>query len=644
MTQIENPNNLSGQEVLDPNSTAIQQENSDSSEKSLKFSDLGLSAEVLEGVHKAGYETPSPIQAKAIPIFLSGKNLLGTAQTGTGKTAAFTLPLLSRIAFKKNETSMLVLSPTRELAIQVAEAIQHFAVAMPQVHIVPVYGGQDIGIQLRALKRTPQIVVATPGRLIDHLKRKTISLENVQAVVLDEADEMLDMGFMDEVEEILSKIPAEAQRGLFSATMPANVKKIIERYLGKYEEACIEAKTATVDKVRQRYLTIRSEQKMEALTRVLEGETYDGVIIFVRTKQSTAEVAERLEARGFNAAPLSGDLAQTLRERTINRLKEGKIDIVVATDVAARGLDVERISHVINYDIPYDTESYVHRIGRTARAGREGNAILFITPRERRLLKMIEKATRKAIDPMEVPTGEQISEHRVNAFKQKVFDTIDAGNLEEFRNLIEKLVEEKGIPALEIAAAVTKLAQAGQPIFPTDLPDIKSVPLREERKKAREDKFGNGPKEDRAERGRREENENGVEAGFERYYLGVGKRDHVSPRDIVGAIAGESGMESSEIGRIKLFDRFSTVELPEGLAPEIKLILEEMTIRGYPTKFRLMTDDKPFPKERPSFGEKRHRDSISRKERRHGKRDSHDRPFRERDDRPFRKTRRFGRH
>lgn len=273
MTQIENPNNLPGQEVLDPNSTAIQQENSDSSEKSLKFSDLGLSAEVLEGVQKAGYETPSPIQAKAIPIFLSGKNLLGTAQTGTGKTAAFTLPLLSRIAFKKNETSMLVLSPTRELAIQVAEAIQHFAVAMPQVHIVPVYGGQDIGIQLRALKRTPQIVVATPGRLIDHLKRKTISLENVQAVVLDEADEMLDMGFMDEVEEILSKIPAEAQRGLFSATMPANVKKIIERYLGKYEEACIEAKTATVDKVRQRYLTIRSEQKMEALTRVSRGRS-----------------------------------------------------------------------------------------------------------------------------------------------------------------------------------------------------------------------------------------------------------------------------------------------------------------------------------------------------------------------------------
>ena len=623
-----------------PNSTEIPPENTDSLADTLKFDDLGLSPEVLEGVQKAGFETPSPIQAKAIPIFLSGKNLLGTAQTGTGKTAAFTLPLLSRIAFKKNETSMLVLSPTRELAIQVAEAIQHFAIAMPHLHIVPVYGGQDIGIQFRALKRTPQIVVATPGRLIDHLKRGTISLEKVQTVVLDEADEMLDMGFMEEVEEILSKVPENAQRGLFSATMPANVKKIIDRYLGDYEEACIEAKTATVDKVRQRYLTVRAEQKMEALTRVLEGEIYDGVIIFVRTKQLTAEVAERLEARGFNAAPLSGDLAQALRERTINRLKEGKIDIIVATDVAARGLDVDRISHVINYDIPYDTESYVHRIGRTARAGREGNAILFITPRERRLLKMIERATRKSIDPMEIPTGEQISDRRVSAFKQKVLDAIEAGGLEEFRNLVESLVEEKGIPALDVAAAVTKLAQAGQPLFPADLPELKAVTLREERRKAREDKFGNGPREER-EHSPRIENENGIEEGFERYYLGVGRRDHISPRDIVGAIAGESGMDSAEIGRIKLFDRFSTVELPEGLAPEIKLILEEMTIRGNPSRFRLMTDDKPFPKERESF--KRNRDSVNRKERRHGKKDFHERPFRERDDKPFRKTRRFGR-
>lgn len=610
-----------------------------SAESPSTFNDLGLSHEVLEGVQHAGYETPSPIQEKAIPIFLSGKNLLGTAQTGTGKTAAFTLPLLSRLQFQKGETSMLVLSPTRELAVQVAEAVQKFAVALPHVHVVPVYGGQEIGIQLRALKRTPQIVVATPGRLIDHMKRGTISLEHIQAVVLDEADEMLDMGFMDEVEEILSKIPENAQRGLFSATMPKSVRKIIDRYLGDYEEACIETKTATVDKVRQRYLTVRSEQKMEALTRVLEGENYDGVLIFVRTKQTTSEVAERLEARGFNASPLSGDLAQGLRERTVNRLKSGKIDIVVATDVAARGLDVDRITHVINYDVPYDTESYVHRIGRTARAGREGNAILFITPRERRMLKMIERATRKTIDPMEIPTGEQISERRIASFKQKVLDTLSEGGLEEFRNLVESLEEEKGIPALEIAAAITKLAQAGQPLFPVDLPEIKVVPLREERRKAKEDKFGNGPKEHAP----RAEKENGIEEGFDRYYLGVGRFDHVSPRDIVGAIAGESGISSAEIGRIKLFDRFSTVELPEDLSPEIKLILEEMTIRGNPSKFRLMTDDKPMPEEKPFGSKRKFRDSVSRKERRHGK-SFRERPFRERDDRPFRKTRRFGRH
>lgn len=613
-------------------------ENTETAEETLKFSDLGLSPEVLEGVRKAGYETPSPIQAKAIPIFLRGENLLGTAQTGTGKTAAFTLPLLSRLKFRKGETSMLVLSPTRELAVQVAEAIQHFACAMPNVRIVPVYGGQDISVQLRALRHTPQIVVATPGRLIDHMERNTIDLSKIQAVVLDEADEMLDMGFMEDVETILSKIPETAQRGLFSATMPSSVKKIIDRYLGNYSEACIEAKTATVDKVRQRYLTIRSEQKMEALVRVLEGENYDGVIIFVRTKQSTAEVSERLEARGFNAAPLSGDLAQGLRERTVNRLKEGKIDIVVATDVAARGLDVSRISHVINYDVPYDTESYVHRIGRTARAGREGNAILFITPRERRMLKMIERATRKQIEPMEVPTGEQISEHRVAAFKQKILETIEAGGLEDFRNLIESLEDEKGIPPLEIAAALTKLAQAGQPLFPADLPDIKTVPLREERRKAREDKFGNGPREDHAPR---VEKDNGVEEGYERYYLGVGRRDRVSPRDIVGAIAGESGISSAEIGRIKLFDRFSTVELPEGIPSEIKLILEEMTIRGNPSRFRLMTDDRPLPKERESF----RRDRGDRYPDRRSKRHSFgDRSFQKREDRPFRKTRRFGHH
>ncbi|MCK9181741.1 MAG: DEAD/DEAH box helicase [Fibrobacteraceae bacterium] len=612
-----------------------EEDNTQEFSESLKFSDLGLSPEVLEGVSRAGYETPSPIQAKAIPILLRGENLLGTAQTGTGKTAAFTLPLLSRLDFNKNETSMLVLSPTRELAVQVAEAVQHFAVAMQHVHIVPVYGGQDIGVQFRALKRTPQIIVATPGRLIDHLERGSINLSHIQAVVLDEADEMLDMGFMEDVEKILSKIPETAQRGLFSATMPVSVKKIIDHHLGNYSEACIAAKTATVDKVRQRYLTVHSEQKMEALARVLEGEPYDGVLIFVRTKQETSEIAERLEARGFNAAPLSGDLAQAMRERTVNRLKTGKIDVVVATDVAARGLDVDRISHVINYDIPYDTESYVHRIGRTARAGREGNAILFITPRERRMLKMIERATRKPIEPMEIPSGDQISEHRVSAFKQKILDTIEKGGLEEFRNLVESLAEEKEFTPLDIAAAVTLLAQAGQPLFP-EMKDISAIPDREDRRSkfnGREDSFGVGERS----RAPRKENDNGIEEGFSRYYMGVGRFQHVSPRDIVGAIAGESGISSSEIGRIKLFDRFSTVELPQDIAPEILHILEEMQVRGNPSRFRLMTDDKPLPEESSGsshFGSKR----------REGGRPFRDRPFSERGDRPFHKTRRFGRH
>ena len=338
----------------------------------ISFADLGLAKEVLEAVQKAGYEVPSPIQQQAIPALLKGKNLLGTAQTGTGKTAAFSLPLLSTLNFSHSTPAMLVLTPTRELSIQVAEAIQSFAIAMPKIRALAIYGGQDINVQLKALKRNISIVVATPGRLLDHIRRGSISLAKVQAIVLDEADEMLDMGFMEDVENILKEIPKNAQRALFSATMPEQVRQIVERYLGEYEEVRIEGKTATVENINQRYIMVRPQHKLEALTRVLESEDADGILIFVRTKQETAEVAEKLEARGFNAAPLSGDLAQTLRERTINRLKIGKLDIVVATDVAARGIDVDRISLVVNYDVPYDTESYVHRIGRTGRAGRTG--------------------------------------------------------------------------------------------------------------------------------------------------------------------------------------------------------------------------------------------------------------------------------
>ncbi len=637
------------------------------------FEDLGLADEVLEAIKAMGYETPSPIQAKAIPALLQGGNLLGTAQTGTGKTAAFSLPLLSRLDFNGHETSMLVLTPTRELAIQVAEAIQQYAAKMPKVHVVPVYGGQDIAVQLRALKRQANIVVATPGRLIDHIKRGSIVLSGVKAIVLDEADEMLDMGFMEDVETILKEIPASAQRALFSATMPKEVKKIIEQHLGEYEEACIEGKTTTVENIRQRYLLVKNEHKIEALARVLEGEDFDGVLIFVRTKQNTTEVAEKLESRGFNVAPLNGDLAQSMRERTINRLKMGKLDIVVATDVAARGIDVDRITHVVNYDIPYDTESYVHRIGRTGRAGRSGNAILFITPREKKMLKIIEKATRQPIETMELPTAEIISAKRVAAFKDKIKSVITTGELDKFKELVESMVAESAaegsepLTAADIAAAVIKIWQKKQPLFP----ELKPLDAPRERRE-RNDNFGLDREEKSRLRKERNEGANGVEEGYLRYYLGVGRRDHVTPRDIVGAIAGEGNISSSNIGRIKLFDKFSTVELPETMPQEVLDILADMTIRGNESRFRLMTDEPPTgpaPGTRPrasredrrsfhrdgdrhgkKFDDKPFENRKARREKMFGDKKFGDRKDRYKDhdersfgDKPFRKTRRFGR-
>lgn len=699
---------------------------SDGDESLVSFEDLGLSAEVLEAVKLAGYETPSPIQAKAIPALLQGANLLGTAQTGTGKTAAFTLPLLSRIEFNGHETSMLVLTPTRELAIQVAEAIQQYSAKMPKIHVVAIYGGQDIAVQIRALKRHANIIVATPGRLIDHINRGTIVLSAVKAIVLDEADEMLDMGFMEDVDKILKEIPSDAQRALFSATMPTAVKKIIEQHLGEYEEALIEGKTTTVENIHQRFLMVKNEHKIEALARVLEGEDFDGVLIFVRTKQNTTEVAEKLESRGFNVAPLNGDLAQSMRERTINRLKMGKLDIVVATDVAARGIDVDRISLVVNYDIPYDTESYVHRIGRTGRAGRSGEAILFITPREKKMLKIIERATRQPIDTMEMPTADVISAKRVAAFKNKLKSVLSYGELDKFKTLVQELCAEGNnltngvenedgsvtpITAEDVAAAVIKIYQKKQPLFPELAPLEVPRAARREKERSGRDFLGNanagesndfGLSGEEAKRMRKERKEglNGVEEGFLRYYLGVGRIDHVTPKDIVGAIAGEGNINSSNIGRIKLFDKFSTVELPEALPQDVLDLLSNMTIRGYDARFRVMTDDAPEgpakgtrPRENRSERRSYHRDErgsfhrdrggfggrggrgergfghgegkrrgefggersgersefgMNREERRRQK--FGDKPFRkdhdERDfgDKPFRKTRRFGRH
>ncbi|WP_407457886.1 DEAD/DEAH box helicase [Fibrobacter sp.] len=681
------PANETVAEESDINSDDEQTEDAEPADEALvTFEDLGLADEVLEAIKALNYETPSPIQAKAIPALLQGANLLGTAQTGTGKTAAFSLPLLSRLDFNGHETSMLVLTPTRELAIQVAEAIQQYAAKMPKVHVVPVYGGQDIAVQLRALKRQANIVVATPGRLIDHIKRGSIVLSGVKAIVLDEADEMLDMGFMEDVETILKEIPASAQRALFSATMPKEVKKIIEQHLGEYEEACIEGKTTTVENIRQRYLLVKNEHKIEALARVLEGEDFDGVLIFVRTKQNTTEVAEKLESRGFNVAPLNGDLAQSMRERTINRLKMGKLDIVVATDVAARGIDVDRITHVVNYDIPFVTESYVHRIGRTGRAGRSGNAILFITPREKKMLKIIEKATRQPIETMELPTAEIISAKRVAAFKDKIKSVITTGELDKFKELVESMVSEsttegaEPLTAADIAAAVIKIWQKKQPLFP-ELKPLDVPRERGERRDRSNDNFGLDREEKSRLRKERNEGANGVEEGYLRYYLGVGRRDHVTPRDIVGAIAGEGNISSSNIGRIKLFDKFSTVELPETMPQEVLDILADMTIRGNESRFRLMTDEPPTgpaPGTRPRASREDRR-SFHRGEGRkdfgdrHGKKFGDDKPFENRKarrekmfanrkpgkfedrpfrkdhdersfgDKPFRKTRRFGR-
>ena len=678
VVEQEMPDQVGQDNIIDENpdeETADDDEPAD--EALVTFEDLGLADEVLEAIKALNYETPSPIQAKAIPALLQGGNLLGTAQTGTGKTAAFSLPLLSRLDFNGHETSMLVLTPTRELAIQVAEAIQQYAAKMPKVHVVPVYGGQDIAVQLRALKRQANIVVATPGRLIDHIKRGSIVLSGVKAIVLDEADEMLDMGFMEDVETILKEIPASAQRALFSATMPKEVKKIIEQHLGEYEEACIEGKTTTVENIRQRYLLVKNEHKIEALARVLEGEDFDGVLIFVRTKQNTTEVAEKLESRGFNVAPLNGDLAQSMRERTINRLKMGKLDIVVATDVAARGIDVDRITHVVNYDIPYDTESYVHRIGRTGRAGRSGNAILFITPREKRMLKIIEKATRQPIETMEMPSAEVISAKRVAAFKDKIKSVITTGELEKFKELVDSMVGESAaegaepLTAADIAAAVIKIWQKKQPLFPELKP--LDVPRERGERRERNDNFGLDREEKSRLRKERNEGANGVEEGYLRYYLGVGRRDHVTPRDIVGAIAGEGNISSSNIGRIKLFDKFSTVELPETMPQEVLDILADMTIRGNESRFRLMTDEPPTgpapgtkPRARREDRRSFHRDGERKFDGdRHGKKFGDDKPFENRKarrekmfgdkkfhkdhdernfgDKPFRKTRRFGR-
>ena len=554
-----------------------------------EFQSLGISAPVLKAVQNLGYEQPSPIQAQSIPILLSGKNLLGTAQTGTGKTAAFALPLLSNIDPQQKTPQILVLTPTRELAIQVAEAFQSYAKHIKGFHVLPIYGGADIGGQLRGLKRGAQVVVGTPGRMLDHLKRKSLNLSQIKALVLDEADEMLRMGFIDDVETILSKTPDESQRALFSATMPAPIKRVADKYLGDAEQVRIQSKTQTVERIHQQYVTVKAHQKMDALTRVLEVEQFDGMIIFVRTKSSTLTIAERLEARGFSTAALNGDLTQALRERTIGKLKRGQIDVVVATDVAARGLDVERISHVINFDIPYDNESYVHRIGRTGRAGREGKAILFITPKETRLLRSIEKTTKSTIAPLTMPSNAQVSDQRVQQFTEQLSKTLETPRLDKFREMIVKFVEENDLDMADVAAALTYENQKERPLFPK-LDNI-VAPRQEnsgknrdrDRNKDRERKGKDNFSKDRSPKPKSERiirDEEGQVVPMVTYRLEVGKNDSVEPSNIVGAIANEADISSQYIGQIILHDDYSTVDLPDGMPDDIFKILKKARVRS----------------------------------------------------------------
>ena len=534
------------------------------------FDQLALDKPLLQALNEIGYETPSPIQAQTIPLLLAGHDVIGQAQTGTGKTAAFALPLLSRLDLKQKSPQVLVLAPTRELAIQVAEAFQKYARHLKGFHVLPVYGGQDYRSQIQALKRGVHVVVGTPGRVMDHMRKGTLKLDSLRALVLDEADEMLRMGFIDDVEWVLEQTPAQRQIALFSATMPQQIRRIATRHLDRPEQVTVKLKTATADTIRQRYWSVSGTHKLDALTRILEAENFDGMIIFVRTKNATAELAEKLEARGYAASALSGDVAQKQRERIVQQLKQGKIDIVVATDVAARGLDVERISHVVNYDIPHDTEAYIHRIGRTGRAGRKGDAILFVAPREKRMLAAIEKATRKKIDRMEPPSTEHINNARIARFKQRISDTLAGAELDFYRQLIEQYRQEHDTPAIDIATALAKLLQGDTPLLLQERPP--------QRGKARS---GNKPdSESRSTARKSRSRKNRQSVGMQRYRIEVGRRHKVQAGNIVGAIANEAEIDSQYIGRIEIFDDYSLVDLPEGMPREVHRLLQHVWVAG----------------------------------------------------------------
>ncbi|MCW5569727.1 MAG: DEAD/DEAH box helicase [Steroidobacteraceae bacterium] len=542
------------------------------------FRELGLPEPLLTALADVGYESPSPIQAATIPELLAGSDLVGQAQTGTGKTAAFALPLLARLDLALRAPQVLVLAPTRELAIQVAEAFQRYAAHLPGFHVLPIYGGQGYGPQLHALKRGTHVIVGTPGRVMDHMKRGTLALGELRALVLDEADEMLRMGFIEDVEWILGETPAARQVALFSATMPAPIRRIAQKYLRSPAEVTIGAKTTTAANIRQRYWMVSGLHKLDALTRILEVEPFEGMLVFARTKQATVELAERLEARGFAAAALNGDVPQMQRERIVAQLKSGELDIVVATDVAARGLDVERIGHVVNFDVPTDPESYVHRIGRTGRAGRSGEAILFIAPRERNLLRAIERATRQTIEPMSLPTVEDVNVKRVARFRERIGAALEAGAGVPYRTLIETFARELQVPEVEIAAALAAMVQGKTPLLLQPAPR-EHGPRPERPHPAREHsaREGTGRKPVRA-----------PDVEMETFRVEVGRAHGVRPANIVGAIASEAGLAGKHIGRVDIRGEHSFVDLPDGMPKEILKALQKVIVMGQPLRISRM--------------------------------------------------------
>lgn len=528
------------------------------------FADLGLPEQLLANLTKIGYEQPSAIQAASIPLLLQGNDLLGTAQTGTGKTAAFALPTLAQVDPKSSETQVLVLAPTRELAIQVSEAFQTYSEGMRGFHVLPIYGGQPMGGQLRGLRRGCQVVVGTPGRVMDHLRRGTLKLDNLKSVVLDEADEMLRMGFIDDVTWILEHAPKERQVALFSATMPKPIRRLAEQYLNDPKEIAIEAQSSVVEKIEQAFWMVQGTNKLDALTRILEVEDFDGLVMFVRTKNATIEMAQKLEARGYRARAINGDMTQKLREQTIGELKEGVLDILVATDVAARGIDVPRITHVINYDIPIDPEAYVHRIGRTGRAGRSGKAILFVAPRERRLLRAIENVTKTRIPQMDIPTRDEVSAKRINDFKAEIGVALQHPKLEFFQKMVREYAEETETDMLELASALACLGQKDKLLLTDEKPE------RAQRSFVKETDWHRDQREPRVH----------DDSGMGFYKLSVGYQHQVRPGDIVGALVNEADIEKSSIGRIQLFDDFCVVQMPVGMPDNLLSHLKQIKIRG----------------------------------------------------------------